>query len=122
MSRDHQKLAVFGLAEDVVLEIYKLTQSFPASERYGLQSQLRRAAVSTVTNLVEGCARGGEREYAAFVNVATGSSAETEYLVTLSMKLGFLNKNECTAIQDRLNHLVRSLKSLRSSLQQRIDG
>ena len=118
MSRDHQKLAVFDLAQTVVLDIYRLTECLPATERYGLQSQLRRAAVSTVTNIVEGCARRSEREYASFVNVAAGSSAETEYLVELSVKLGLLDGGECVAIKDRLNHLVRSLKALRNSLEQ----
>ena len=57
MATDHRKLSAFNLADELTVRLYKATVNFPASERYGLQSQLRRAAVSIATNIVEGCAR-----------------------------------------------------------------
>jgi four helix bundle protein len=81
---------VFKLADELVLEVYAESRRFPTDERFGLQSQLRRAAVSTAANIVEGCPRRKEGEYLQFLNVATGSAAEAEYLVRVAFRLGIL--------------------------------
>jgi len=90
MSRDHRKLNVFSLADELIVTLYAETATFPVDERFGLRAQVRRAAVSVPVNIVEGCARRTTREYLQFVNVATGSAAETLYLLNLSNRLGFL--------------------------------
>jgi four helix bundle protein len=112
MSRDHRKLRVFNLADDLVLEVYRITVDFPPEERYGLQAQLRRAALSSAVNIVEGCARRSERDFANFVNVATGSAAESRYLVDVSIRLGFLSAREHKSTLERLDDLVAQLKAL----------
>jgi four helix bundle protein len=117
MSRDHRKLRLFDLADDLVLEVYRITGNFPAEERYGLQAQLRRATLSTATNIVEGCARKTERDFANFINVATGSAAESRYLVDVSIRLGFLNAATHQGTLERLDHLVAQLKALGKSLE-----
>jgi four helix bundle protein len=117
MSRDHRKLRVFNLADDLVLEVYKITKGFPVEERYGIQSQLRRAALSTAVNIVEGSARRTTREYATFINVATGSAAESLYLVDVSIRLGYLNAPDHQGTLRRLNDLVAQLKALGNSLE-----
>jgi len=61
--RDHTKLRAFELADELVIAVYKATQSFPREEMFGLTSQLRKASVSTASNIVEGCARFTEAEY-----------------------------------------------------------
>ena len=108
MSRDHRKLRVFNLADDLVFEVYKTTKGFPVEERYGIRSQLRRAALSTVVNIVEGSARRTTREYAMFVNVATGSAAESQYLFDIAVRLGYLNATDHQATLRRLSDWVRN--------------
>jgi len=75
---------VFDLSHRMTLEIYKLTKNFPKEERYGLVSQLRRAAYSIPMNLVEGGARKGEKEFARFTSIAMGSCEEVRYQLLLS--------------------------------------
>jgi four helix bundle protein len=117
MSRDHRKLRVFAQADELVLAVYAETATFPHDERFGLRNQVRRAAVSVSTNLVEGCARRNEGEYLQFVNIATGSSAETLYLLDLSTRLGFLTPQAYRRLEPQYSMLIKGLKKLQSSLQ-----
>ena len=115
MPRDHSKLTVFQLADALVIDIYQATVNFPGSERWGLQSQLRRAAVSVACNIVEGSARSTMREYVRFLNVACSSAAESRYLISLAQRLEMLPENDADLIA-RSDRLVRSLKNLVASL------
>ena len=117
MSRDHTRLRVFTLADDLVVDVYRATQGFPIEERFGLQSQLRRAAVSVPTNIVEGCTRQSTREYVRFLVVALGSASETRYLLSVAERLGFARSEE---LSDRYLELVRSLQALIDSLADRV--
>lgn len=85
----YRDLIVFQKADDLAFRIYKLTETFPKSETFGLISQLRRAAVSIPTNIVEGYARKGKKEVSQFINIALGSLAETEYLLNFAKRLGY---------------------------------
>jgi four helix bundle protein len=116
MSRDHRKLRVFTLADRLVLDVYRVSSRFPVSERYGLQSQLRRAAVSTASNIVEGCARRTETEYLNFLNIAAGSAAEARYLADVSGRLRFIDSDGATILEDGYRELCASLTALISAL------
>jgi len=89
MSRDVFKLRVFRTADELLMKVYQATSAFPADERFGIQSPLRRAAVSIPVNIVDGSARRTLREYVNFLNVATASSAEVAYLLSVAGGSGF---------------------------------
>lgn len=116
MSRDPTKLKVFQLADDLVLEVYSRTRCFPSEERYGLQSQIRRAVISVPTNLVEGCARRTTKDYLRFVEISLGSASEARYLLNLAHKLGFLGQADLEELIPRFDEVIRSLQGLLNSL------
>jgi len=74
-----------------------------------LQAQIRRAAVSAATNIVEGCARRSQKEYVSFCNVAVGSACETRYLLQLANRLGFLDTRTWLQLEPRCTHLAKGL-------------
>jgi four helix bundle protein len=119
MSRDPNDLRVFVVADALAVEVYAATRRFPVEERFGLRGQIRRAAVSVPTNLVEGCARRTLGEYIHFVSIAAGSAAEVRYLLGLASRLGFA---ESTQLVDRYSELVRSLQALLCALEDRRSG
>jgi four helix bundle protein len=116
MSRDHTKLRFFPLADQLVLDVYQLTQLLPDSERYGLQSQLRRAAVSAVVNIVEGCSRRSDRAYAQFLETSLGSATETRYLLDLATRLQLLPSDRSGELQARYTEVIKATQGLITSI------
>jgi len=116
MSRDPRKLNVFKQADQLVLAVYAATATLPHEERFDLRRQIRRAAVSTAVNIVEGCARRSTRDYLQFVNVATGSAAEALYLLDISSRLGLMRLEVYRELESEYNRLLRGLQSLTNSL------
>lgn len=115
--RDHRKLRAFELADQIAMLIYKLTAGFPRDEQYGLTSQIRRAAVSVPSNIVEGCSRDSQADFVRFLYIAYGSLKELHYQIDLSTRLGFLpNQDASSAItkiiktEKILNNLIRAIR------------
>jgi four helix bundle protein len=116
--RDHTKLRAFELADEVAVLIYRATRGFPKEEIYGLTSQMRRAAVSVPSNIVEGCARESRAEYLRFLEIAFGSARELHYQFSLARHLGYTNGldvPECDSkmveTEKVLSALIRSMRS-----------
>jgi four helix bundle protein len=85
--RDFQELAIWQRSHQLTLRIYKLTNSFPSSEIYGLISQMPKSASSIPTNIAEGCGKGSNAELRRFLFIASGSRSELEYQLILSKDL-----------------------------------
>ncbi len=115
--RDHTKLRAFELADEVAVLVYRVTAGFPREELYGLTSQMRRAAVSAPSNIVEGCARDSQADYLRFLYIAFGSLRELHYQLSLSKRLGFLRNQDSSLLEAKivetekvLNGLIRALR------------
>jgi len=110
MSEDRwKKLEVWKLADDLVYDIYITTREFPKEELFGLTSQLRRAALSVPTNIVEGYSRKGDKELAHFINISLGSFAETKYLLYFSHRLEYISNEEHTSLETACEVLGKKL-------------
>lgn len=90
----YQKLIVWQVADELVKEIYKITTKFPKDELYGLTSQLRRAALSIVLNVIEGYSRNNKNEFRQFLRISLGSLAETGYLLGFAFYQSYLLKED----------------------------
>ena len=112
MTAPYEKLKVWQLAHQLALQIYKITASFPPTERYGLASQMRRAATAIATNIVEGNARNHRREYVQFCHIARSSAVELKYLIQLSRDLGLLAPDEFTPPFNRANQVSALLYTM----------
>ncbi|MGH8177137.1 MAG: four helix bundle protein [Steroidobacter sp.] len=113
--RDHRKLEAFGLADVLALRVYHITKTFPDDERYGLTSQLRRAAVSIGANIVEGSARSSEADYVRFLTISYSSACELEYELSLADRLGYIPKQIAPEISLLASRTCRALRGLVSA-------
>jgi four helix bundle protein len=112
VKRSHRSLNVWKQAMDLVVGVYALTAKFPQSEQYGLVSQLRRAAVSVPSNIAEGAARNGSKEFLHFLGIASGSLSELDTLIDLARQLGYVeNTEDLNAKVDEVSGLVMGLAS-----------
>ncbi|MGI8838437.1 MAG: four helix bundle protein [Pyrinomonadaceae bacterium] len=117
--RPHEKLSVWQRAVNLVLAIYKATQSFPKDERFGLKSQIRRAAVSIPANIAEGAARDSQKEFTHFLSNAQGSASELETEILLAQKLGYLDATHYTNLRTEIDSVGRLIFGLSRSIKQK---
>jgi four helix bundle protein len=90
--KPHKRLDAWLLSFEFAKEIYRNTEYFPASEKFGLVSQLRRASVSIPTNIAEGAGRKSRKEFVNFLSIALGSVSEVDTLLLLAKDLNLLNR------------------------------
>jgi four helix bundle protein len=116
-----EELDVFKRAHQVTLRTYEISRKFPAEEKFGLVSQMRRAAASIATNLIEGSYRLNRGEYRQFVGIARGSSGELKYHILLAKDLGYLSRSDYAVLRVELDEISKMLMGLAKSLASRKD-
>ena len=117
MLRNYKDLKVWQKAYKLCLSVYKITKVFPVEERYGLTSQMRRAAISIPSNIAEGYGRKTKKEYVQALYVGYGSNCELETQVLLAGDLGYIGNEELKGLQGEISEVERMLKSLINSLE-----
>ena len=110
--QDPKNLAVWRHALVLAVSVYRLTEHFPSHERFGMTSQMRRAAVSIGCNITEGCGRWGNRELAQYLQMAYSSAGEVAFLLTLASKLELGDAAARDEAAERTDHLQRMLNRL----------
>jgi len=115
----YKQLQIWQKAITLTKLIYKLTDGFPDRERFGLTSQMRRAAVSVPSNIAEGQARHGTREFLQFLSHASGSLAELETQILLSEELGFCEHADVAQVNDCIAELQKMLAAIRQKLSEK---
>src|SRR6476469_6357013 len=120
--QDPRKLEVSARARSLALDVYRLTAGFPDTERYGLTSQMRRAAVGVGSCIFEGCGRNGPKELIQYLHMATGSVNELDFQSVIAADLKMLSGDASVHLAEEVNHMKRSLVSLIQTISRRRDG
>lgn len=111
-----EKLSVWQKARELTVYLYKLTSKYPAEERFGLVPQIRRAAISVVANIAEGCRRQGQRDRVHFHTIADASLEELKCHAILSADLGFISSEDKNKTLERANEVARMLMGLNKTI------
>jgi len=109
--RTYHDLVVWQRADDVAMAVYEITRDFPVDERFGLTSQMRRAAVSVASNIVEAAGRASRRDGARLLSIAAGSAWELGYQLDLARRLGYTNE-ATAALTGQIEGIKKMLRSL----------
>ncbi len=114
--KDFRTLKFWQEARAFVLNLYLATKTFPDDERFGLTSQIRRAAVSIPSNIAEGCGRQGDAELNRFLQIAMGSVSEVEYQLQRSRDLEYLNADQYSQLVTELTKTKKMLNAFMQKL------
>jgi four helix bundle protein len=110
--RNFRKIKAWQLADDLVVETYKISINFPKEELYVMTSQIRRAAYSVPANIAEGSGRRTLKDYLHFLGIARGSLNETDYFLHIAQRLNYLSKNDSRAIENLMIQTSKCLNGL----------
>jgi four helix bundle protein len=117
--RPHERLEVWERAVDFVVRVYKITENFPREEKFGLTSQIRRAAVSIPANIAEGAARQSSKEFSYFLSNAQGSVSELATEILIARRLGYVNEQTYRIEDDELTSIGLMILGLARSVKRR---
>ena len=110
--KSYQELEVWKKSKEIVLDIYRASNSFPTEEKYGLISQIRRASISVPANIAEGHGRNHTRDTLQFLHISRGSLYELETLLILSNELNYLKINTLNSIAEKITECIKMLNGL----------
>jgi four helix bundle protein len=110
--RDYKKYDIWKLSHLLTLEVYKITESFPKEEIFGLTSQIRKASSSIEINIVEGCGRGSDEDFKRFLRNASGSAFEVEYILLLSKDLNYISEDKFIELTPKAEELKMKISKL----------
>lgn len=120
MARDFKKIKAWHLSHKLVILLYRITKDFPREELFGLTSQIRRAAVSVPSNIVEGANKKSKKEYLKYLYNAKASLKEVEYQIFLSKELGYIEEKEAKALDVLYNETICTLFGLIESVEDEV--
>ena len=120
--QDFKQLKVWQKSHALVVRIYSATATFPDRERYGLTSQMRRAAASVPANIAEGCGRSSQAELRQFLHNSTGSACELEYFLLLARDLRLLTERQHGSLESSVTEIKRMLTGLIQRVNGQLDG
>jgi len=116
--KSHKDLDVWRLAVDLATDVYEVTKSFPKEEQYGMVVQMRRSAISIASNIAEGAARRGNKEFLQFIHIALGSVSELDTQLEIALRVNVTGSEALQRLQAaavRVNQMLRGLaRSIRS--------
>jgi four helix bundle protein len=115
----HKRLKAWQLSIELVKDVYKLTQSFPKEEMYGLTSQMRRAAISIPSNIAEGAIGRTKKHFASYLLNSIGSIAELDTQIEIAQTLEFITNDEEVELIEKLNRVKALTLGLKNSLQKK---
>ena len=118
--RDYTKIKAWSLADDLTVDIYKATRSFPKDEMYAMTNQIRRAASSVPANIVEGASRNTHKDYLHFLYIARGSLHEAHYFVHLAGRLGYLDADAKQRLTAQAEEASRTLTGLIKAVEKEV--
>jgi len=116
--RDFRKLDIWKYSIDLVKEVYMLSEKLPSEEKFGLKSQITRAAISVPSNIAEGCSRNSEVEFKRFLEIAMGSLFELETQLIISKELGFIKPETLVPVFENIEKEAKMINSLINKIKQ----
>ena len=120
--KSHKDLDVWKEAIELAKTVYLVTQDYPKEEMFGLVSQMRRAAVSIASNIAEGAARQGNKEFLQFLYIAIGSASELDTQIEISKTASMGDKEKLSEVQESVNRVARMIQGLIRSIKQKQDS
>lgn len=117
MKKSYRDLLVWKKSLVLAKSVYQITEGFPQREHYGLSAQIRKSAISIASNIAEGSARFGDKEFIHFLMIARGSLAELHTQLLLSQEIGYLDETNFTLLENSIDEIGRMLNGLKESLQ-----